>query len=175
MMKRVTCLLIFSLFFLHGYSQAPVVKQGTTLKYIFSLHGQTVPIEFSVLHLTDTLVLGWKIRGLAGGTYMMVPAALQHAVKMNFIQPSPDAAINLKDDETFMIISTDAFRKLEKEHAFVYDNTVYNLKEREGNMLHVTAKDETTEWWILNNPDFPLVCRIKGSPFGIDCLLNDVK
>ncbi|GAA3945777.1 hypothetical protein GO495_29340 [Chitinophaga oryziterrae] len=175
MMKRVTCLLIFSLFFLHGYSQAPVVKQGTTLKYIFSLHGQTVPIEFSVLHLTDTLVLGWKIRGLAGGTYIMVPAALQHAVKMNFIQPSPDVAINLKDDETFMIISTDAFRKLEKEHAFVYDNTVYNLKEREGNMLHVTAKDETTEWWILNNPDFPLVCRIKGSPFGIDCSLNDVK
>lgn len=172
MMKRITCLLIFSLFFLHGYSQAPAIKEGTTFNYIFSLHGQTVPIEFSVLHFTDTLVLGWKIRGLAGGTYKMLPSALQHAVKMNFIQPLADAVINLKDDETFMIISTDAFKKLEKEHAFVYDNTVYNLKEREGDMLHVIAKDETTEWWILNNPDFPLVCKIKGSPLGIDCSLK---
>ncbi|SEW04813.1 hypothetical protein SAMN05428988_1567 [Chitinophaga sp. YR573] len=171
-MKRVICLLIFSLFFLHGYSQAPAIKEGATFNYIFSLHGQTVPIEFSVLHFTDTLVLGWKIRGLAGGTYRMLPSALQHAVKMNFVQPLADAVINLKDDETFMIISTDAFKKLEKEHAFVYDNTVYNLKEREGDMLHVTAKDETTEWWILNNPAFPLVCKIKGSPLGIDCSLK---
>jgi hypothetical protein len=174
MMKRVICLLIFSLLFLHGYSQQ-VIKQGTTLNYTFSLHGQQVPIEFSVLHFTDTLVLGWKIRGLASGTYTMLPAALQHAVRMNFIQPVPDAVVQMKDDETFMMISSDAFNKLVKEHAFVYDNTIYNFKENEGDMLHVTAKDETSEWWILNNPAFPLVCKIKGSPLGIDCLLNGVK
>jgi hypothetical protein len=87
----------------------------------------------------------------------------------------PDAVVQMKDDETFMMISSDAFNKLVKEHAFVYDNTIYNFKENEGDMLHVTAKDETTEWWILNNPAFPLVCKIKGSPLGIDCLLNGVK
>jgi hypothetical protein len=176
-MKRLICLLILSMFFVKTYSQQ--IKQGTTFSYTFYLHGQTVPIEFSVLQLTDTLTLGWKIRGLASGTYTMLPAALQHADKMNFIQPLPNAAVQLGEKETFLMISADAFKKLVKDHQFVYDNTVYNFKDSDAivglNQLHVSAENEATELWILNNPDFPLVCKIKGSPLGIDCLLNQIK
>jgi hypothetical protein len=60
-----------------------------------------------------------------------------------------------------------------------YDNTAYHFKDNEPGingleLLHVAAENEATEWWILNNPAFPLVCKIKGSPLGIDCLLNKV-
>ncbi|SFD21283.1 hypothetical protein SAMN05518672_1011073 [Chitinophaga sp. CF118] len=176
-MKRIIYLLILQLFFVQAYSQQ--VKQGTTFNYTFNLHGQTVPIEFSVLRFTDTLTLGWKIRGLATGTYTMVPTALQHGDKMNFIQPVAGGVIQLGEHETFFLISTDAFGKLVKDHQFMYDNTVYDFKDDSliagQKVLHVTAKDETTEWWILNDPGFPLVCKIQGSPFGINCLLNSVK
>jgi hypothetical protein len=166
------------LFFVKTYSQQ--IKEGSTFNYTFFLHGQTVPIEFSILHFTDSLTLGWKIRGLATGSYIMTPAALQHADKMNMVQPLPNAGIQLGDKETFLIISADAFAKLKKDHQFVYNNTVYNFKDNDPvisglDLLHVTAQNEATEYWILNNPAFPLVCKIKGSPLGIDCLLNQIK
>jgi hypothetical protein len=172
MMKKVICLLILGLVFLRGYGQ---IKQGSSFNYTFSLHGQTIPMELTVLHYTDTLVLGWKIRGLAGGSYTMLPSGLQHGERMNFIQPLPDANVLLGEKETFCMISADAFKKLVKEHQFVYDNTVYDFKDNEKELLHVVARDETTELWIMNNPAFPLVCKIKGSPLGIDCSLNSFK
>jgi hypothetical protein len=171
-MKRVICLLILGLAFVRGYGQ---IKQGSTFNYTFTLHEQTIPMELTVLHYTDTLVLGWRIRGLAGGSYTMLPSALQHGVKMNFVQPSPDANIQLGPNETFCMISVDAFKKLVKEHQFVYDNTVYDFKDTEKEWLHVVARDESTELWIMNNPAFPLVCKIKGNPLGIDCSLNSFK
>ena len=42
-------------------------------------------------------------------------------------------------------------------------------------VLHVVAQNETTQLWILNNPDFPFVCQIKGNPLGIDIKLNSIK
>jgi hypothetical protein len=186
-MKKIAGLLIAIVFAAGSYSQpfTPAVKNGASFGYTFFLHGQQVAFELTVKDISDTLRLGWNIRGLAGGTYIMLPAARDHATKMNFVQPAPGVA-TLAPDETFCMISKAAFRDLAKNHRFVYDNTSYILKDdaaaqpvmidgRPLDLLHVAAADETTELWILNNPDFPLVCKISGNVLGINCLIRSIR
>jgi len=164
----------------------PEIKQGTALSYTFNLHGQTAGFEISIKNIVDTLKLGWSIRNLAGGTYLIDPNALNKANKMSFDQPVPFKAVALPAGQTFCMISRAAFKDLVQKHQFVYDNTVYNLKDdvtqsplmlggQALDVLHVVAETETTQLWILNNPDLPFVCQIKGSPLGIDLKLNAIK
>jgi hypothetical protein len=188
-MTKYHCATLLLLINVSVYAQkiVPVIKQGTSINYTFQLHGQQVPFEVNVKSITDTLILRWNIRGLAGGGYLITPAALNGANKMNFVQPVPNKLVVLPPDETFCMISKSAFKDLLQKHQFIYDNTVYELKDDEPNqnavmlggqpvdVLHVVAQNETTQLWILNNPDFPFVCQIKGNPLGIDIKLNSIK
>jgi len=164
----------------------PVIKMGTSINYTFNLHGQSSGFELTVKNLTDTVALNWRIRGLAGGTYIITPPAFKGADKLNFAQPIPNVKVVLPIDQTFCMISKNAFNDLVKNHHYRYDNTTYDLKDDVSqnpvmlgdgqlDVLHVVAQDETTEIWILNNPDFPLICKIKGNPLGIDITLNSIK
>jgi hypothetical protein len=186
-MKKFAWFLLFSAAGVaRGQLYSPAIRTGTSLNYTFYLHGQQVSFDLGIKQLTDTLVFSWNIRGLAGGTYIITPAALNKADKMSFTQPVAGAGILLADNETFCMISKMAFSNLVKDHRFAYDNTVYLYKDdtalspvilegRPLDLLHVVAQDETTELWVLNNPAFPLICKIRGNVLGIDCLLKAVK
>jgi hypothetical protein len=186
-MKKISCVLVLAVISFTASAQkiVPVIKQGTSINYTFNLHGQQSAFEIIVKNLADTVTLNWRIRGLAGGTYILTPTAVKSANKLNFAQPVPNAKIVLPSDQTFCMISKDAFNDLVKKHLFVYDNTTYNLNDdtsqslamgdQQLDVLHVAAQDETTEMWILNDPDFPLICKIKGNPLGIDIKVNSIK
>lgn len=164
----------------------PEIKPGTIFSYILDLHGQHAPFDITFKSFTDTLKLNWKIRNLAGGNYTITPSAWQNADQLNFAQPKPFVTVKLSDHQTFMMISKSAFKDLVKKHQYNYDHTVYDLKDdlKENplqlgtqtlDVLHVVARNETTEFWILNNPDFPIICQIKGNPLGINIDLKEIK
>lgn len=164
----------------------PVIKAGTTFYYTFELNGQHASFEISIKKFMDTLTMGWKIRGLANGLYIITPAAWQNADMLYFAQPELFSTIKLKDNETYLMLSKNAFHNLLTKKSFIYNNTVYTLANdlktnafKLGNdtldVIHITAKNETTELWILNNPDFPMICQIKGNPLGINIELNTIK
>lgn len=164
--------------------QNAVVKQGSVVGYNLKLHGQTVAMALTLNRLSDSVVLDWKIRNSATGRYILLPAAVSKASKLNFVQPEPNTTVTLPN-QTFFFISKQAFNDLVKHKSYRYDNTIYDLKGDEKvetvtvggkviSVLHVAARNENTEFWILNNPDFPLICRITGNPLGVDAEITSL-
>ena len=185
MTKKWIWLFVIQLFCVSAKAQLfkPAIHAGTTFYYTLDLHGQQAPFELSVTDAADSLTLEWKIRRLAGGLYKMTPAARQNGSKLNFAQPVPNVVTRLSDHETFLILSKTAFKALVEKQKFQYDYTTYVLKKDDAlkigdatlDALHVVAQDETTELWILNDPDFPVVCKVKNNPMGVDLLLTSIK
>ena len=162
----------------------PAVGPGTTFAYTLDLHGQHASFELTVARATDTLALNWQIRGLALGSYLVSPAAWQQAARLNSAQPVPGPPVRLPANQTFMMLSKKAFAELLARQRCVYDNTVYELKADAAPLLlrgqpldalHLVAQEDATELWVLNNPTFPIICRMWHNPLGVDYVLNGVK
>ncbi len=181
-------LLIFLVLAVQAFSlkaqQNALVKQGSVVGYNLKFHGQTVAMALTVNRLSDSVVLDWKIRNSTIGQYVMLPAAVSRAGKLNFVQPEPNTTVILSN-QTFFFISKQAFNDLVKRKSYRYDNTIYDLigdgktetltvGSKVISVLHVAARNETTEFWILNNPDFPLLCRITGNPLGVDAEITSL-
>lgn len=186
-MKRfIFTLLFISIVFASKAQQSFVIKQGSVIGYTLRLHGQQVAFAITVTRLADSVVLDWKMRNTTGGTYIIQPNAVNKANKLNFVQPEPDTRVTLPPNQTFFFISKVAFQNLLQKHSFEYDNTTYDLKNNDKpetlvvdgkklEVLHVAARNETTEYWILNNPNLPLICRITGNPLEVDVEINALK
>lgn len=179
---------MLSLMFASAIAQqtATPIKPGTKLDYKFFLYGQTVAIGMTVKSVTDSVLLDWNLKGMAFGSYLVSPEGFEHGSKLNFIQPAPSTVLRLAADETFAVISKAAFRALKKNDKFVYNSTTYVLSkdknqpafkagDREMDVLHVVGVEEHGELWILNDPDFPLICQVKNNPVGINFTLVGVK
>lgn len=171
---------------LEAQQLVPPVKEGTTFNYKFFLYGQTAAINLSVKSLRDTVLLNWDMKGGAYGGYLISSAGFENGTKINFIQPAYQTVLKLAPDETFAIISKSAFRALKKDKKFVYNNTTYMLKDdhqenpfkigvQEIDVLHVVGIEEAGELWILDNPDFPLICQFKNNPAGINFTIVGIK
>ncbi|MGZ3755003.1 MAG: hypothetical protein ACXVAY_20925 [Mucilaginibacter sp.] len=169
-----------------GQMVSPEIKKGTIINYNFHLHGQSARFTLLFDNVTDSLKLKWGIRYLAGGTYIITPKSWQNAVGLNWVQPEASKVVLLPDDQTFCMLSKNAFHELVTNHRFTYNNTVYNfvddaktnavmMGDQQVDALHVKAEGDTTEFWILNNPSFPLLCKVKDNPLGIDIDLISVK
>lgn len=187
-MKKLLYFFLFFLFFIRAEAQQvlPPVKEGTEFNYKFFLYGQTAAINLSVKSLTDSVLLNWNMKGGAYGSYLISKTGFENGTKINFIQPAYQTVLKLAPDETFAIISKSAFRTLKKDKKFVYNNTTYALKadhqenpfkigDQEMRVLHVVGVEEMGELWILDNPDFPLICQFKNNPAGINFTLVGIK
>ncbi len=160
------------------------VIQGSVVGYNLKLHGQTVAMTLQVTRLSDSVILDWKIRNTATGRYVILPGAVSKANRLNFVQPEPNTTVTLAN-QTFFFISREAFKSLISRKSYQYDNTLYDLKgdgkpeniTLDGkviSVLHVAARNETTEYWILNNPDFPLLCRITGNSLEVNAEITSL-
>lgn len=185
MIKRIFCLLIFCLPFCMAKAQQPVqsIIAGTKIDYKFFLYGQTVPVTLTVKSTTGDVTLDWYIRG-GVGSYLIPAAAFENGTKLNFIQPAQNTVLELGAEETFALISKSAFSTLKKYKKLIYNNTTYLLKENEPafqaggqqlDVLHVVGQEEAGDLWILNNPEFPLICQIKNNPLGINFSMTAIK
>lgn len=185
--KHLGLLLIGLSSFLSLSSQSLTIKDGTSISYIFKLHGQTRPLNIVVEIKADTVKLNWNLlaySNLIKGSYLIQPEALKNGNSLNFRQPEPEEVIKLKANETFGLISTNALKSLLGRGYFVYNNTTYRLegskddqlriKGKKVAVLHVIGDIDKTQMWILNNPDFPLICQILNNPLGIDFYISSI-
>ena len=185
-MKKFNCILLFVLLAIPAFAQkiVPPIKTGTAINYAFKIHDQQSALELVVKMSNDTVTFNLRLRGLAGSNYIILPAAFQNGDKLSFTQPAKNVV--LPPDQTFCIISKKAFSNLVKNHSYVYDNTTFDVKndvaqnpvmlgDQQLDVIHAVARDETTEMWILNNPSFPLICKLKGNPLGFDFTVNSIK
>jgi hypothetical protein len=186
MKKLLITLALFIPVFALKAQQPPALQQGSVVNYTLRLHGQQVAFSLTLTRLADSVVLDWKMRNTTSGTYVIVPDAVRSASKLSFVQPEPDKKVVLPADQTFWFISKNAFQNLLQKHSYEYDNTIYDLKNdgkpetllvdgKKLEVLHVAARNETTEYWILNNPNLPLICRITGNPLEVDMEINSIK
>jgi len=166
--------------------QIPVFKAGTKIEERFLLYGQTVPMTLTIYTITDSVQLDWTIRGLASGSYLISAAGFENGTKINFVQPAALTVLRLAPDETFGLISKSAFKTLKENKRLVYNNTTYLLQENskekpfkagdlELDVLHVVGVEEAGELWILNDPEFPLICQFRNNPVGIDFMVTGIK
>jgi len=165
----------------------PQIKTGTVLNYTAHARamGQTVPAFLTITQFEAPLRMKWAIGPLGSGTYEISAKAIQSGTKMALREPGYDEITKLKDNETIAFISKDTFNGLIANKAFelngqkfavVTDGApAFTLGDKEVDTFYATTANGKTKIWILNNPDFPLVCKIEGAPQGIDLSLNSVQ
>ncbi len=162
----------------------PEITNNTELQYICKLYGQTRPVNLRPKFVSDTLIIDWDLRSTVR-KYAILPEALKNGTGLTFNQgESPDLLV-LEPSDTFFMISKSAFKDLVSNNKFIYNNTTYNLDKTKVtnevvvdgkivNVLFVKAEIDETEMWILNNPDFPLICKISKNPLGVNCTLTEI-
>lgn len=185
-MRKIIYVFLFSLICLRSAAQqlpVPVIKAGTQIDYKYNLYGQSAVISMKVRSVSDSIVLDWNMRGYAYGSYLVSAAGFENGTKINFLQPAPLKQLVLAADETFAVISKAAFKALKKDKRFIYNNTTYILKDGEPfksgdqdlDVIHVTGLEEAGDMWILNDPDFPLICQFRNNPLGINFTVTSIK
>lgn len=188
-MKKILITLICALAVVTTNAQkiVPQIKNGTVLNYTAHARamGQTVPAFLTITQFEAPLRMKWAIGPLGSGIYEISAKAIQSGTKMALREPGYEEITKLKDNETIAFISKDTFSGLIANKAFelngqkftiVTDGApAFTLADKEVDTFYATTANGKTKIWILNNPDFPLVCKIEGAPQGIDLSLNSVQ
>lgn len=151
-----------------------------TLLFVFKLHGQTRKYEMSFREKQDSLYLYWGIeRNLKwqSGSYAMGAGSVSQAVRLSFLQPEDGKHVKLSPEETVYFLSRSAYKQLKEQSSFVYNQTTYAVQEADEQalgrpLIHVKDAAEGGEMWILDNPELPLVWRMRNNPLGINWEVN---
>lgn len=147
-----------------------------TLLFVFKLHGQTRKYDMSFTQKQDTLYLHWGIERYLkwqSGSYAMGPESVEKAVRLSFLQPDNGKHVRLSSEETAYLLSRSAYTQLKQQNSFVYNQTTYTVLESSERalgypLIHVKDEAEGAEMWILDNPELPLVWRMKNNPLGVN-------
>jgi hypothetical protein len=152
------------------------VEKTDTLRFVYKLHGQTRKFRYVFEPQSDGgVTLHWGIeRNLKwwSGTYAMSSTAMDSGDSLSLLMPEDGNHIKLEDNETFALISRNAYRNLKDSGVFRYDGVEYELLDKDsrcalGVLLH--ARDEEgEEIWILDNAFCPLIWQMTGNPLEID-------
>lgn len=147
-----------------------------TLLFVFKLHGQTRKYDMSFRQKQDTLYLHWGIERYLkwqSGSYAMGPESVEKAVRLSFLQPDNGKHVRLCPEETAFVLSRSAYRQLKQQNSFVYNHTTYAVLDSSEQalghpLIHVKDEAEGAEMWILDNPELPLVWRMRNNPLGVN-------
>ncbi|WP_419801276.1 hypothetical protein [Mucilaginibacter sp.] len=164
----------------------PQIKTGTVLNYTayHKAFGQEVPLTLTVLSTTAPVQLKFYVPQLGTGTFEMSAKAVESGKKMAIKEPSMDDITRLKDDETLAILSKTTFNNLKTNNSFelngqtftvAADATPFKINDKEADVFYAATANGKTKLWILNDPDFPLICKLTGGPQGIDLNLQSIK
>lgn len=150
-------------------------KQEEPMQYQITcfLHGQKrifkVSFEESDHPHPSTLILKWGIqRNLKWwkGTYTIHKEARQHAKRLCYDQPFDGKHLDILRDEIFCwLLSQDMLRDL-KAHQLDSDTTV-EIQGKTYPLIH-HIDSEGTEMWVVDNPDLPLIWKMKNNANEID-------
>ncbi len=173
MMKRIVLILSFLGFF---SIKLLSVETTDTLQFVYKLHGQTRKFQYVFVPERDgALTLHWGIeRNLKwwSGTYHMTHAGIKRGNSLSFRMPEDGNHVKLADNETFALISNEAYHNLKDTGKFTYDGVDYNFIDNKtstpiGNLLHV-IDSEGAELWILDKERFPIIWEMRNNPLEIN-------
>ncbi|MDN5285425.1 MAG: hypothetical protein JWR38_1699 [Mucilaginibacter sp.] len=163
----------------------PQIKTGTEMGYTVSLGGQTVGFSLKLSSTADSLKMNWEVDDYGSGSYQMSTKSLQSGKGMYLESPQPNATIQVPDNETMAFISKNAFKDITQKREMEFGDLKYVLSknqlsnitigDKQLDVVHAEAVNGKTELWILNNPDFPLICKTKNGTYGVDLLLDYIK
>lgn len=164
----------------------PKIGVGSALNYnvIAVNSGQQIPLTLNIISMNDPMKIKWNLPGLGTGSFLIPVKALESGTKMRLEEPSADQDTKFKDDETLMFISKSALADLVKNQTFsinkvkftVTPSTApYQINSKDADVFHAVSANGKAEIWILNNPDFPMICKLTGNPGGIDFDLKTIK
>lgn len=163
----------------------PQIKTGTEMGYTVSLGGQTVGFMLTLSSTADSLKMKWEVDDYGSGSYLMSTKSLQSGKSMYLESPQPNATIKVPETETMAFISKNAFKDITQKHEMEFGDVKYVLSDNQLSavtidnkpldLVHAQAVNGKTELWILNNPDFPLICKTKNGTYGVDLVLDYIK
>ncbi len=187
-MKLIYALAFTAVFATSANAQkyVPQIKEGTVLSYDARSRalGQSLPLTLTVKSYTDNLLMQWFLAGFGSGTFQISGKAVENGTRIGFKQPDPDDVTKLKDDETLNTISKSTFKDLVTNKSFLLngqtfnvttDTTTFIINQKPADVFYAVNTTGKTKLWILNNPLFPLICKLIGGPQGIDLTLTAVK
>jgi hypothetical protein len=187
-MKKVLPVIVFILSAYTAVAQkmVPQIKNGTILNYTAYARafGQALPAVLTITDLNAPLRIKWIINGLGTGTFEISAKAMQSGNKMSLREPGFDEVTKLKDNETLAFLSKDTFNNLKDKKSFELNGltfkveegaTSYQLDGKDLDTFYAVSEKGKTKIWVLNNPEFPLICKIEGTPQGIDLSLNSIQ
>lgn len=187
-MKKINLLIIAFIVTITAVAQntTPKIGVGSILNYnvVATSSGQQIPLTLNIISLNDPMKIKWTLPGIGTGSFLIPVQALETGTKMRLEEPMPNVDTRFGDNETVMFVSKAMLNDIVKTQQFTINKVKFNAKpevetfQLAGKPLdtyHATTANGKVEIWILNNPDFPLICKFKGSPAGIDFELTNFK
>ncbi|EHQ29577.1 hypothetical protein [Mucilaginibacter paludis] len=186
-MKKISVLAIALLSGISVFAQkyVPKIDAGTQMGYTISMNGEKINFLLNVNSIADSVKMTWEVSKYGTGTYVMAAKSLEDGKKMFMQAPQPDEVTKLSDAETMAFISKTAFKSMAKSQTMEFDDLTYTVTKaetspikidnKELDVVHAISADGKNEMWILNNPDFPLICKTKNGTLGADLTLNYIR
>jgi hypothetical protein len=185
-MKKVSLIILMAIAgnLAFGQKYSPKIGNNSVINYNVEATavGQKVQLMLTVTSITDPVTMAWSIPGLGTGAYQMSAAGLASGTKMKIKEPA-EGLTKLKDDETLLVLSKNTFTDLTKNQAVELnggkfavktDGTAYKINDKDADVVHAVSANGKVNIWILNNPDFPLICKLTGFG-GFDFDLASIK
>lgn len=150
------------------FAKVPVGKQYT---FVYNLRTQYRRFNVNFTEKQDSLVLNWTITldsYKVPGSYVMSPEARKHATQLNYVMPAPIAPIVTPDNELFALLSSDALNDAKQKGECRYNNTTLKFIDETDGLVHLKDFDEGYEMWVQDDPEFPLIWKMKNNPVEID-------
>jgi hypothetical protein len=185
-MKKTTLIILLGILSHIAAAQMYVPKIGNNSVINYNVEatavGQKVQLMLTVTSITDPVTMAWSIPGLGTGAYQISATGLASGTKMKIKEPA-EGLTKLKDDETLLVLSKNTFNDLTKNQAFELnggkfavktDGTTYKINDKDADVIHAVSANGKVDIWVLNNPDFPLICKLTGFG-GFDFDLASIK
>lgn len=185
-MKQLNFIIIALLLGTTAFAQkmVPKIKSNSVINYTLTQNGQDAPMVLTFTSMGDPIKIDWNIDGYGSGTYEMSAKALQSGKGTLQKTPDADALTKLPDYQTIVCISKDAYNDMLKTQSFSFDELKFSVKPdaqtitvngKELDVIHAVATNGKGEMWVLNNPDFPLICKTKDNAHGLDISLVNIQ
>ena len=162
----------------------PAIKTNTVISYNLTQDGLISPLTFTITDFGSPITIDWNIEGYGKGSFEMKAESLDKGNTVRIGSPVPDQITTVDTTQTIACISKAAFTDLVKTKGFVYDKLKFTAVADKADfklgsdvldVIHAVANKGKVEIWILNNPDFPLICRTKNYVDGSDIDLTAIK
>lgn len=173
-MKKICCfiLCICAYYTVSAQKYVPHIKDGTLMTYSVKSRatGQTANINLTMISLTPPVKIKWEIPFVGKGFFEMSAKSIQSATKTLAEEPEPDEVTTMKDDETLLILSKDTYNCMITNKTFKLnghtfnvqtDTAAFKINKKDADVFYAVSTKGNREIWVLNNPDFPLICRSK--------------